>query len=353
MKGSTRKSPGRRSRLILPHEDIQPLPCLPIWWDESDSLLKAGIGDAAQPVPSLRHLERLCEQASTVAVPGLSDQATARCDVGDVCPPEKIRIVYGLAPYPLSSADAASRGPYLVRRRYFHEYDYPLNRLQMAAGSPNSDLVACFQATLQGAFHEFWDIPLTSQAAELWATVGDIFSWTLRTHIDFIDFSCDIPNRTITAIHGPQRELSEIEEVILNCLAAVKSKRGPAPACRIRSLARDIMQRRAVRRLFPVAWSGTLAVDEELRRRAASLSPDSMSDPRRWIWRAPLRASSEEVSLAYLEACLGWVLAQLQHPELFPPANPLFDASARQYFTETGFPSGIRADSHPLNTSEA
>ncbi|NMC20422.1 MAG: hypothetical protein GYA33_08385 [Thermogutta sp.] len=354
MRDSMRKPPRRRPRIIIPQDGIPLSPCLLVWWNSADSLLMAGSGHSAQPVPSRRALQLLCERAAVVAVLGLPDQAAARYKVGEVCPPEKIRVVYGTTRSRFPAAGVRSLGPYLVRRRYFHEYDYPLDRLQMAARSQNSDLIACFQATPQGAFHEYWGIPLTSQAAELWAGVGDIFIGTLPSDINYIDFSRDLPKKTLSAIEGrrPKHKLSEFEKLIQAMVPAVKGNAGPARECGIRSLAEKMISRRAVRRLLPAAWSGTLDLGKELQRRTAVTSPSSMSDPRQWIWRGLLRGTLDEVNLAYLEACLGWVLGQLQHPELFPPANPLFDAPARQYFAETGFPSRKRKDSPPLKADE-
>ncbi len=346
MRNRKKKSSGRR--LILPHENTESIRSVKIWWDVSKKLFRAGRGDAAEPIRSLQLLQQRCAQASSVAVTGLPGQCVARWAVGEVCPLEKIRVVYGTSPHLLSWADVESPKPYFAQRQYLREYDYPLSRLQMAARSPEFDLISCFRDTLQGAFHEFWGMPLTSQAAELWANVGDLFDWKLRDKTDPIDFSRNIRSRSTTALHGSQKALSRAEAFFLTIVMEVMSKEGPAPGCGIRLLARAILDRCPLRPLILQAWSGTPDWDGELRRRTAETAPGSMHDPRQWIWRALLRAPVKEVNLAYLEACVAWVLGQIQHPELFPPETPLFDAPARRYFAERGFPSRAVEDSPPL-----
>lgn len=349
MKNFGKKSANRRRVIITSDENSPPVPCLPIWWDESCSQLMAGSGDSAEPVLSPQHMAQLCERASRVVVLGYDDQAPAMSALGEVCAAEKISVIYGVTSTPPSWDPEWSRVPDIIQRPYIQPYDYPLGRLQSAISLPtDADVISLFQATVAGEFHEFWGLPLTVEAAKLWAAVGDVFRYSLPGKIEAIEFRHNIPKRILSAIR-PKRPGKPAESdgdvnvpsvVALKLYARMGRSRSSLQraSCPIEEIADKVFQRRAIRRLLPLAWAGTPDPRSEVLKRAADSSAGPLNDPRSWIWRAMLKAKEEEVGRAYLEAGIAWVLARFRHPELFPPLNRLFDEPARRYLAEKGSP---------------
>ncbi|MGQ9820332.1 MAG: hypothetical protein ACUVQK_00590 [Thermogutta sp.] len=352
MKNFGKKSTNRRRVITTPDEGAPRIWCLPIWWDPSASQLMAGSGDSAEPVLSPRHMAQLCERASRVVVLGYDDQAPAMSALGEVCPPEKISVVYGVKSRPPSWHQESLRNQDIdiIQRPYIVPYDYPLGRLQSTISlSTDADVISLFQATVAGEFHEFWGLPLTVEAAKLWAAVGDVFRYSLPANIESIEFRHNIPKCILSAIRPkrPARNPAEsdgdvsvarIVAQILDTLMGRSRTRLPLKSCRVESIANVVFKRRAIRRLLPLAWAGTHDPRSEVQKRAADSSSGALNDPRSWIWRALLKATEGEVGRAYLEAGIAWVLARFRHPELFPPLNRLFDEPARRYLAENGSP---------------
>lgn len=155
----------------------------------------AGSGESAKPVLSPLHLEKLCERASHVLVSEDDDQAPAMCALGQVCPTEKISVVYGVTSTPPSWDRGRSHAPNIVQRPYILLYDYPLRRLQTAISfSADANLIDLFRATSAGEFQEFWGLPHTAEAAKLWAAIGDLFVYSLPSDIESIEFRYETPS---------------------------------------------------------------------------------------------------------------------------------------------------------------
>lgn len=324
--------------------------CLPVWWDAERESVVVGCGESVEAVSSLERLGFLCEQAAVVAVLPYLDQALARAALGEVCPPGKISVVYGGTPCFLSLTDALRKGPTVLQRPFIPRYDHSLSRLQTAVLRDENDrILSLFKATLAGEFHEYWAIPHTLEAAKLWVRVGDLFAWKLPRFMIPTEFDRKIPERTLAEIkpNRPHSVLKFKKAVQAELICRWLSKRGPRRACRIQRAAREIAARIFCRRLLPQAWAGESAVENQLRIRAAKGKNSPLRDPRQWLWRALLRAPLPQVNFAYLEACLAWTLAQLLHPELFPPSNPLFDEPARRHLTETKLPSRAQEKQDP------
>lgn len=185
--------------------------------------------------------------------------------LGEVCAAEKISVIYGVTSTPPSWDREWSRVPDIIQRPYIQPYDYPLGRLQSAISlSTDADVISLFQATLAGEFHEFWGLPLTVEAAKLWAAVGDVFRYSLPGKIEAIEFRHNIPKPILSAIR-PKRPASKPAEsdgdvnepsvVALILYAPMGRSRSswPRASCPIEEIADKVFQRRAIRRLLPLA----------------------------------------------------------------------------------------------------
>jgi len=286
----------------------------------------------------------LVEREPIVYVSNWFDQFPARFALFEVVPEAKIELIAGIyrakaSEGPLTNL-ASGRNKFRVYKRPFHhQYDVSLARLQMAVSQPDRiDPAAAFAETLIGQFHEDWSLPHSLEAAQLWAQIGDVFNWVGPRNLIPLDLSQ--PHKAFNNLESNNGKKAKksgdfFEMFVLFLCSKQKSPYLPAHSWPLRTRVLALARRRRFRDLIPLAWSGTQDpkghLDSLFQRQ---LAQDFLCDPRRWSWRAVLRLDVTEANVAYLEAAFAWVLSRLYHPELFPPANSLFDDLAVSYFRQ-------------------
>jgi len=318
-------------------------PCR-VWWNAQESALYCTQSGSPVRIKSPDHLQMIVEHEPVVYVSNWFDQFPARFVLFEVAPEAKIELITGIYRTKASGGRpvrlTSGKNKFRVYKRAFHRpYDVPLARLQMAVSQPDRiDPVAAFAETLIGQFHEAWSLPYSLEAAQLWAQIGDVFNWVGPKNLIPLDLSQ--PHKVFNALGSDngkkaKRSGAFFEMFVLFLCSKQQSPCLPAHSWPLGSRVLTLARRRTLRDLIPLAWSGTPDpkghLDALVQRQ---LAQDFLSDPRRWLWRAVLRQDVAAANVAYLEAAFAWVLSRLYHPELFPPANPLFDEPAVVHFRQ-------------------
>lgn len=320
-----------------------------LWWQADQHRLLWVSDESRVLIKSLEHLQALSEGVPYVLVSGDPEQLIARVAALTILGADRVRIVMPRAARSssvekgcvvLGEKPAESESKQVIARPAVERYDTPLACLQMAVLAESKEIaisldkVKAFRETWVGEFHQFWDLPVNSEAAEFWARVGDILLCMVSPEGSFPDLSADA-ELPIVGSDGDKTQQSEDGGFpeLLGILFGIRKRKNhtPSPKWPIAEMAARIVARRALRHLLPAAWAGTDDPELQLQARLGN-AKELFGDPRAWLWRGLLRSSIAEVNQAYVEAVISWVLARLIHPELFPPVNRLFDRFAEDYW---------------------